>query len=365
MKKYVIGAAILVVIIIMVMMSGRPDNNEATENTVNTPEVSKVTVEVEEAITGEITRYISETGSTSPLQSTVIASEVSGKIVETSIEVGKYISKNEVIASIDDEIIRLSHEQAKAQVINAAASFEKAEKDLERYKILLDKNEISDGEFEQIKLQYELSRAARMTAEASEQSTARQLRNTKIKSPINGQIAEKYVQSGDMLSPGARVIKIVDNSKIRVNINLSESDVVNLKKGSIAEVRIDAFRDKVFKGTIFTISPEGNSSSHTFPVEIILTNQDFQIKSGMIARVNILSETINNAILIPRESVIERFGGNVVYIVRDNKAVEKRIEIGYEQNNKLQVISGIEPGDLVVKTGQYGLENGTAVNVVK
>ncbi|MFC1564311.1 efflux RND transporter periplasmic adaptor subunit [candidate division KSB1 bacterium] len=363
MKKVLITTGVIIaLIIIWVISNGKsPQNDEFAME----PEASQVTwIETVPAASNDIETYITETGTTIPTQFAVVSSEVSGKIISLNKDVGDFLNKDDIIAQIDDELMKLSVDRANAQLINTAATLEKAEKDLERYKILLDKTEVSEGEFETVKLQYELARSANLNAEASLKTDERQLRNTKIKNSFRGQIAEKYVQEGDMVSIGTSIVKVVDINELKVKINISETDIVRVKINDEASVELDAYPGRVFTGKIHSLSPEGRIDTHTFPVEIIIRNTpDYIIKSGMVARVRIKSNTIENAVLIPNIAVIERYGRYFVYVAEGEKAVEKQVTLGVEHDTDIQILSGIAAGENIVIAGQHSLKDGDSIKI--
>ncbi len=363
MKKVVITVVVIIALLAAwIMSNGRPD--EAAEPEQGTETAQAVWVETTPAVMQDIETFITETGSTIPTQFAVVSSEVSGKIIKMDKDVGDFINVNETIASIDDELATLAVDQANAQLINTRATFEKAKKDLDRYKILLDQAEVSEGEYENIKLQYELANSANLNAEASLKSALRQLRNTKIKNSFSGQVAERHVQEGDMVSIGTPIVKIVDISAVKVKINISEKDVVKLGSKAEAAVEIDAFPGRSFKGRIHSVSPEGRMDTHTFPVEIIVPNTpDHILKSGMVARVLIRSDVLEDAVVIPAIAVIERYGRYYVYVAGDGTAEEKQVTLGVEKGTEVQILSGVEPGDKIITAGQHSLENGTEIKV--
>ena len=323
-----------------------------------------VWVEVADAIIGDIVSYISETGVTSPFQSVVVSAEMAGRIVQIGMEMGDFVLEGDTIAYIDDELAQLSLDRAEAQLINATATYEKAKKDLMRYRILLDKEEISESEYEDVRVGHELARSAYLSMEASVKSARRQLRNTRITSPIDGQIAEKMVDSGNMISINQPVVKVVDIRKIKVNISVSEQDIGSIRKMMTAAIQVDAYPGIEFTGSVYAISPEANSESHTFPVEIIVPNSlQMNLKSGMVVRVTIQNEVHKNVTLIPRDAVIERVGETIVYIADGGKAQKRNVVLGLEKGNDVQIISGLSPGESVVTVGQYNLYDGSPVRI--
>lgn len=369
MKNKVI---IILIIMVVVIIGGFIYNtfNETVEpdtemgNAKPAEEILSVWVEVAQAVTGNIITYISETGVTVPLKSVIVSAETAGRIVQMDVEIGNFVQKGDTIAFVDDELARLALDQAKAQLINATAAYEKAKKDIQRYQVLLKSEEISESEFENVRVQHELARSAFLSADAAVKSAQRQLRNTRITTPISGQVAEKNAQTGNMISINQPVVKVVDLSKIKVNINISEQDIGKIRKNIPVTVLADAFQGFEFKGSVFTLSPEANLASHTFPVEIIVPNdQQKTLKSGMVVRVDIQKDVRENVVLIYRDAVIERFGKNIVYVINGQYAEERSIELGPDKEEQVQVISGIRTGEYVVIVGQYNLEDGSPVRI--
>jgi len=371
MKKSII--IIIFVVFVIVIFSGlyfqssqKPAEPEevSAENTEADDQSNAIWIEVKPAVSGDISVTVSETDITAPVHSVTISSEVAGRLIKIDGEIGKKVQKQELIARIDDELYSLAVDQAQAQFINAKAAYEKAQKDIERYRILLEKEEISEGEFEVNRLQHEQAKAAYLSSEASVKTTERQLRNSRITSPITGEIAVKYVEEGNMITINQSIVKVVDISKIKVRINLSELDIINVRAGMPVTILIDAFPDKKFNGTVAAIGPEANQETHTFPVEIIVpNNQAPMIRSGMIARVSIETQVLHNVTLVPMDALVERYGKDCVFVVENGKARECDVVLGATSGSFVQIVDGVQPGELVVVVGQFGLEDGAPVRI--
>jgi len=327
-------------------------------------EIPPVWVEVSEAINGDIVEYITEVGITEAFRSVVVAAEATGRLSGLDLKIGDFVSEGDTIAFIDDELARLTLSSSKAQLINSSATYEKAGKDLERYRILLDNEEISESEFETIRVQHELARSNYLRDEAAVDISRRQFRNTRITSPISGYIAEKNVQSGNMISVNQPVIKVVDISQVKINISVSEQDIGNLKNGLPAALQVDAFPGREFAGTVYSISPEANRDTHTFPVQIIVrNNQQLRLRSGMVVRVSMEKNILKDVTLVSRDAVIDRFGETKVFVLTGQYVTERSVSLGLEKDDLVQVISGVEPGEIVVIVGQYNLQDGSSVRI--
>ena len=327
-------------------------------------EVPPVWVEVSEAIKGDIVEYITEVGITEAFRSVVVSAEATGRLAGLDLKIGDFVSEGDTIAFIDDELARLALSSSKAQLINSSATYEKAGKDLARYGILLDNEEISESEFETIRVQHELARSNYLRDEAAVDISRRHFRNTRITSPISGYIAEKNVQSGNMISVNQPVIKVVDISQVKINISVSEQDIGNLRNGLPAALQVDAFPGREFAGTVYSISPEANRDTHTFPVQIIVrNNQQPRLRSGMVVRVSMEKNILKDVTLISRDAVIDRFGETKVFVLTGQYVTERSVSLGLEKDDLIQVISGVEPGETVVVVGQYSLQDGSSVRI--
>lgn len=327
-------------------------------------EVPPVWVEVSEAVIGDIIEYISEVGITEAYRSVTVAAEATGRLAGLDLEIGDFVSEGDTIAFIDDELARLSLNSSKAQLINSSATYEKAVKDLERYRILLDNEEISESEFETIGVQHELARSNFLKDKAAVDISRRQFRNTRITSPISGYVAEKNIQSGNMISANQPVIKVVDISRIKINISVSEKDIGNLSNGLPVTLQADAFPGREFSGAVFSISPEANPETHMFPVEILVrNNQQIELRSGMVVRVSIEKNVLKDVTLVSRDAVIDRFGETKVFVLTGQNVTERSVSLGLEKDDLVQVITGVEPGETVVVVGQYNLQDGSFVRI--
>ena len=360
----VIGVLAAITIFMQFVNTKSTADSTANSSAILQEEKQEVPVEIVEVLIGNIVTTITETGVTKPFQSVTVATEISGKIVNVFAELGDYVQQSSVIAIIDDELPKLALEQVEAQLINASAAFEKAKIDLERYAVLRQNEEISEDEFENIHVQHELARSVFLSNKAAVQSAQRQVRNTKITSPISGHIAERSVETGSIVSVHQPIVKVVDIETIKIDINVSEQDVVYLKQNMSVLIQVDAYPNQPFAGKIYAVSPEASAQSHTFPIEVIVPNgRNGLLKSGMITRATIELDVLKDVILIPQDAVIERFGEKVVFVVNRNNAKKRAVILGKESGSDIQIVSGLTVGEKIVVSGQYTLEDDSRVRI--
>ena len=186
-----------------------------------------------------------------------------------------------------------------------------------------------------------------------------------VDSPIDGTVGRIYLDKGESVSPNTPVAMIINMDQVKVEIDVLERDMPKIFKGQIAEVKIDAYPGKVFTGKLSKISPVIDTISRTAPAEISMPNPDHRLKSGMFARARMVVEEHSQVPVILRDAIIKESGDAYCFVIRANLACKRKILLGMAEAHNVEVISGMEPGELVVITGQHGLKDNALVDIVR
>ncbi|MGI6342193.1 MAG: efflux RND transporter periplasmic adaptor subunit [Bacteroidales bacterium] len=272
-----------------------------------------------------------------------IASAIPSRIRKINVEIGDRVSKGQVLVELDKNNLL----KQEAQINNFKA-------DLQRYTELLKVGGISQQQVDQLQLQIKIAEA---TLENLEE-------NTILKSPINGVVTARNYDEGDM--PAQFPILTVESlNPVKAVINVSEKYFAQVKKGQPVKVKIDTYSDEVFNGNISLIYPIINQATHTFSTEISIPNNSNKIKPGMFCRVEINLGT-NDRALIDDMAVIKQSGSNdrYVFIVKDGKAVYTKVELGIRIDDKYEIVSGLNPDDIIITRGNTGLVDGAPVEII-
>ncbi len=280
-----------------------------------------------------------------------IAASASGKIVSLNIELGSKVSKGQVIGVVDVK-------QKELNLKSTELNVEKLEKDYERDKILLQGNAATESAVTKTKYDYETNK---IQADVIKQ----QIKDGNIVSPINGIITEKKLVAGEYVNTGAQVASVVDISKLKAVVFVSESDVFKLKEGDPVNVSTEVFPGTVFKGKISFISPKGDDN-HNYRVEIaVANNNSIRLKAGIyvITEFNVGGTT--TALQVPKRALVEGVKNPYVFIASGNKAVKRKISIGREVGENIVVLNGLNPGDQVITDGQINLIDGSKIETAK
>jgi HlyD family secretion protein len=205
-------------------------------------------------------------------------------------------------------------------------------------------------------------------AEAMLLTARTQLSYARIASPITGVVTNRGVEPGELISSSsmmraAPLLKVVDNSEVNAEVQVPEKDISHFKKGGNVRVLIDAIKPGNLTGRIHTVVPAADRQSRSFKIKVSLPNHNGLLKSGMFARVQVVSYQNFHALVTPRESVMEREGKQVLFVVNEDKALMKEVKLGTNDDKNYEILSGVKMGDPVVTAGQTILNDGDKVRV--
>lgn len=187
----------------------------------------------------------------------------------------------------------------------------------------------------------------------------------KVKSPITGVVASLNVKEDQIATNSQAAATIVDTDKVYVQINVVEDIVNKLQVGQEVDVRVPAVFNEYITSTISSISPIADPRSQLYPIKVYIDNVDENIRSGMTGEVRLDMDRVDSAIVIKGSAVLDRDGKKIVYVVEDNKAVEKVVTVGLDTGDYIEIKEGIKEGDSVIVEGQHYVENGEVVKVVR
>jgi HlyD family secretion protein len=380
-------------------------------------EVNKIplppAVDVVKVTRGFLTQSREYVGTTEPLKEVTLRSQVEGQILSLKVDVGDKVTAGQVITQLDDTLLRAALYKAEAElvslnsaVIEAEADVISAQAEVKSNQVRLNQAEVDANRLEELynegaiaKRDVELAVTEAKTAQQSVKSAQSQVKVrkavvetakgriisqkavineekkrlifTQIKAPSNGYILERLTEEGNLIQPGGEIIRIGDFSQVKVNVAVSELELKNLKLGKTVNVNLDAFPQEKFTGIINRISPAANQESRQIPLEILLSNQDKKINSGLLARVTFTNNE-NPPILIP-ESALKIDNprdtklSNTVFIL-DNingneQVIMRKITMGENKNGKVEILSGINSNDRLIVRSTDKLENGQNVRL--
>ena len=288
-----------------------------------------------------------------PKQELNFLSENAGRVTKIYVEEGDRVSKGQILAHIDAEIINTDRETAQAALENAI-------KDENRYSSSFKTGGVTQQQLDQAKL---ATRNARLRL----QSSARRVSDANIKAPINGIINKKYIEVGAFVTAqGTQLFEIVDVSKLKLKVNVNEGQVANLKTGDPAQIKSNVFPADNFSGKITFIAPKADATLN-FPVEIeVENNHKNTIKAGMYGTAIFKFPAQAATITIPRGSFVGSVSSNQIFVLENgNTAKLRKVIAGRTINDQVEIIDGLKEGETVIVSGQINLVDGSAVAPIK
>ena len=194
-----------------------------------------------------------------------------------------------------------------------------------------------------------------------------------ITAPFSGIIGDLNIQTGQYVSPGSECCKIVDLSRVRINVGVLESEIQHLKTGRAASIELPAYPGEKFEGKIVTINPIIDPENKTFRVSVELANPGYKITAGMFAYVKLNAQIYHNKLLVPRTSILTRDQRTLLFVIRKNEegtelAKWNYVQTGLENDDYVEIVKsdfGLEAGEQVITAGHYTLAHDAEVRVVR
>lgn len=353
MKKIVyIGIIVAVLVVFGFILAKNKAKNEA-ETAIVAQNNSAVAVRTEQVKTDVVSTSFVANGNFSPFQELNFSAENPGRVTQVLVKEGSVVKIGQVLAIIKGD--RLS-----VDVQSAKAAYQTALADSERFNNAFKTGGVTQQQLDQAQLNLATAKARLDQANIS-------FGDASIKSTINGIVNKKFIEPGSVVTSGTLLFELVNVSKLKLKVSVNENQIAMLKVGTDIKVKASVYPDKEFSGKITFIAPMADASLN-FPVEIeILNNENNDLKAGMYGTAYFESndQEANKAKIIPRNAFIGSVSSNQVFVIKDNTAKLTNIVAGRIFGDKVEVLEGLNVGDMVVTGGQINLTDGATVEVVK
>lgn len=372
-------------------------------------------IEIAKIVPMTIVETVSATGKIQPEIEVKIASMVSGEIIALPVKEGQVVKKGDLLVKINPDLYLSSLNRtvaglsgSKAGLTQSEAQFKEAKSSYERNKVLFEKGIISKSDWDKSVASFEVAKATRQSAYYSVQSASASvneakdnLGRTSIYAPADGTISVLNVELGERVlgtqqMAGTELMRVANLNNMEVEVDVNENDIVKIKEGDLADVEVDAYLKKKFKGVVTSIS---NSASSTltadqvtnFKVKVRIVKESYQdllvgkpatyspFRPGMTATVDIITKTKRNVLAVPISAVVVKSDTTAVsisdkkipdpkedknvvpknekklecvFLKVGDKAKIKIIKTGIQDDTNIEVLSGVKNGDVVI-TGPY------------
>ena len=354
-----------------------------------------VKVAVEQVKKTPIVEAVTANGKIQPEKEVKISPDVSGEIVELHVKEGDFVQKGVLLFKIKPEIYVSARERAaaavnssKARQAQVEAQMIQAELSYNRSKKLFDENTISKSDFEQAESQYKVAKAEKesalysvKSAEASLREANENLVKTTVYSPMTGTISSLSVELGERvigatMMTGTEVLRVADLNRMEVVVEVNENDIIRVKLGDTAEVEVDAYLDRTFKGVVTEIANSAKTTTITsdqvtnFEVRILILRESYEdlvseknpspFRPGMSASVDVFTSRKADILTVPIQAVTTRTDTTkteaagdeeirtLVFLSDGKYARARDVKTGIQDNVNIEILSGLAEGDTVI-----------------
>lgn len=349
-------------------------------------------------------------GITKPITEVAIRAQTEGRLVNLLIDVGDSVRQGEVIGKLEDSLIladvnraeaelatlqsekiraQLEVNQAKIELQQAEIELQQATSDAEVYRQLAQEGAISRMQAETAVKNQQIAQktvfAAQETIKTQEQAVAaiegriaaqtatiaqqkQRLGYTNLTAPFSGIVVEKNSEAGKLVKAGEEVVTIGDFNRVKVVVEISELEIDQIEVGQPVKVKLDAFPQQNFSGSVSRIAPIANVNTRKIPVEITITNNKGRISGGLLARVQFQSQQEEPKVIVPTSAIAKQEENEIIYVITDreeNRATVsgRRVKIGQRNKNNAVILSGISAGETYVVRSSRPLADGDTVGV--
>lgn len=380
-KFFYIGAAFLLLIIVAILYL----------NGIISPAVRVDVVTVSQIYPSQTLSQLNASGYVVAQRKAAVASKVTSRLEELMVEEGSRVKEGQIIARLENEDAIAARNQAEANLSLARANLEGAKAELDEATLAFNRNKELYAKGIIAKAQYDTSEARYLRALASVaaaeatvkagsaalQAATVNLEYTLIRAPFDAVVLTKDADIGDIVTPlgaaanaKAAVVTIADLNSLQVEADVSETNLGLVKVGQPCEIQLDALPDSRFRGVVHTIVPTADRTKATIMVKVRFLEKDPRILPEMRAKVSFLSRPIKTGEQKPRtalnRSALISHGSNfTVFLVEGNRVIEKRVTVGEELGDMIEILEGVRAGERVVVKPPNRLRSGSRIKTAE
>jgi membrane fusion protein (multidrug efflux system) len=309
-----------------------------------------IPVEVATIEKGTISDYILLSTNLETEKMADIYSRVQGLVERNRAEEGDLVKKGQVLMDLEADEHKLAEEKARLTYL-------KQKSDFDRMEAMYQQNLLSIEEFETAKFSLQ-------GLEVDWKQAQLNLSYTRITTPITGVVGDRLRKQGDRIQPSDKLFTVINTDEMIAIVYAPEKEMGIVKKNQLAYILSDHLAGEQFEGWIKRVSPVVDPQSGTFKITVGVKNRKGKLRSGMFVNTHIITDTHDDAILIPKRAIVYENEQMSVFVVRDSLAIKINLRVGFQDHEMVEALEGIEEGDQIIVVGQAGLKDKTKVRVV-
>jgi RND family efflux transporter MFP subunit len=345
------------------------------KSTKNTTQAKRVPVRVLIIHPDSISTFVEVTGNLEAGRDALVLSKTSEKLLEIQKPVGSKVHAEEVIARLDNRLLKQGKLQAEAALKSARARYQNVKSDFERYQRLYQSKAISEQQWQKMKSAMQEAEASLQQMEAAYAQAKERYENSFIKAPFSGIVGSIYFDPGEMVGMGQPVAKIINPKLMKAKLYVPDSYYGQIKLDQIVVATFPVLPGRQFKGHIIRLDPAIDPMSRTILAEVTFDNQDKALTSGMYGLFKIKIAHKEHTIIVPDNAILSRtevkvnkqtgetysVKKNFVFVVQKDSAKMVQVQKGLAYGDRVEIIHGLHFGDKVIVVGQFSLKEGEKV----
>jgi RND family efflux transporter MFP subunit len=350
MKAKIIIVSVITLVLVGVTFKLKSNKRAVEENVYRPDAEKKVLVHALKAEWKKMDQSFAYTGTFAPFREVMLIPQVQGQVKSISFAEGDFVREGKTLVQIDDDLLQAQHISAEANYLNA-------KRNLERYE-----NASAGGGVS--KLQLDNLKLALTSAESTLKQLRKQIELSRITAPFSGTMTLRSTEPGAVVG-GSPVGRITDLSQLKLEISVPEKEAVFFKEGETTKITTDVYPGNIFVGIIDYVSDRGDQA-HNYTVRILVRNSTATfLKAGMYGTAVLKRSQEKHVLTIPRSALLGSAKNPQVFVVHDGIALFRNIETGVTNSELVEVISGLDAGEMVVTTGHINLSHGSKVDIAK
>lgn len=310
-----------------------------------------IAVEATEVEVGRVVDAMTVTGTLRSDESANISAEIAGRVEGVHFTEGQPVEQGALLFTLDDTIYR-------AELATAEANLQLSQRNSERAVELLQRNAGTVRARDEAEAQLAINQAEVDLARA-------RLDKTMIRAPFAGVVGLRDVSVGGYVTPGQDLVNLEDIDPIKVDFPVPERALSAVEVGQSIEVTVDAWPERTFDGEVYAIDPQINAQGRSIAIRATIDNQEHLLRPGLFAKVRLITERREGALLVPEQAIFAQAGKPYVYKVEDGVARLTEVGLGERRVGQAEIISGLAVGDVVITAGQMKLRDGSPVRVIE
>lgn len=336
------------------------------EKTTAVKTVTPVPVAVVKAAETRMERLLETSGDLRSRADVYVFPKIAGRVIEKIlVDKGDRVKKGQLLVVLDASLVKARFERSTAAMAAARSQLELLQKDRQRLEFLFEHKAAPRQQLDRILAQYKTAAAALEEAKAAHREIQVLLDDHFMKAEMDGVVAERFFDPGNLSDTKKPILRLADESLMKIELAAPETDFSRLRLGMQAEFKVAAYPQKIFHASLVKMNPVFDPATRTVKLELQTANDGYLLRSGMYAQVKLYLGR-QHVLAIPREALnrLPGSGSYYVFIIENERARQRNIKVGLRQGERVAVVDGLHPGELVVVKGQNRLRDGMPVHLV-